>query len=250
VFWWRSADEPLPEGRFDLAYTVSAGTYRDVPEVQLSWVAVRSIGPVIVHVPERAAIKVLDYRNLPEPLPPLRALAERPDASVVWSEGVGGLVVEARDRHSLSQAETLIIWTVPPDPVVLDDALQAVEPKRVVLFGVDPGLDALPAFLSRLAGLVKHVLRARGGQVEVAELAAAMAHSEYAVRLGLSWMAEKGQIQVVFDRRGWAAVWEKRERPGDQLHVVEGQLKAQLEETAAYRSFFLAANAQRLINER
>jgi hypothetical protein len=146
----------------------------------------------------------------------------------------------------------LFIWTAPPDPAILSAALQAVSPRRVVLLGVDPGLDTPRAFLERLGGLVKYALRRYGGQASLAALAAAMAHGERTVALGLRWMGLSGRVDVSFApggqvvlRPGTGAV--RRDRDDERLPVVEGRLRARLEEAAAYRDYFRQANKERVI---
>jgi single-stranded-DNA-specific exonuclease len=253
VMWWRGADEPQPEGRFDLAYTLGINAFRNEVNVQLGWIDARLREPAAVQVRAKPSVEVRDHRGLGGPEPVLRALLA-PDAAdavgsvVVWAEGGASLDgVPFLDREALSGADTLVVWTVPPGPVELREALEAVAPERVVLFGVDPGLDALPAFLQRLGGLVKHVLRARNGETTLSTVAAKMAHGRSAVRLGLEWMAQQGQIEVSFGRSGRVELRAGRGAVGDRLDIVYARLRAQLEETAAYRAYFCHADTERLV---
>jgi single-stranded-DNA-specific exonuclease len=262
VLWWQSADRPVPEGPFDLAYTVGVNTFRGKQGVQLTWIDARLATPQPVEVIPERAIDVKDYRGLADPVPMLRALATRAEpgragSTLVWGEGAQVAGVPLCRRGELSAAETLVVWTAPPGPGELHAALEAVSPRKIVLFGVDPGLDAPTVFLRRLAGLVKHALRAYGGQVALPALAAAMAHSEETVWLGLEWMSLKGQVDVVFGPRGAVTL-----RPGtgegdtggredeERQHVVQGRLQAQLAEAAAYRAYFRDADGERLVRGR
>jgi single-stranded-DNA-specific exonuclease len=248
VFWWQSADQALPEGPFDLAYAVGIHTFRGQQSVQLTWEAARSVAPPAVEVIPRHAPCVRDCRDLAMPEPVLRALlADRLGQAIAWGEGVSVAGVTLCNRAALHEAETLIVWTAPPGPAEWVAALEVVSPGQVVLFGVDPGLDAPRAFLQRLGGLVKHALQKYAGQVDLSSLAAAMAHGEWTVRLGLEWMAQRGQVEVVFAKRGRISLSKGQGDVGSRLDVVEGQLQAQLEETAAYRAYFRHADAQRLV---
>ncbi len=57
VVWWQGAGWPLPEGRFDLAYSARASTWRGQRSVQIEWVDVRPVpGAVIVIPPARPAV--------------------------------------------------------------------------------------------------------------------------------------------------------------------------------------------------
>jgi hypothetical protein len=252
VMWWRSADQAVPEGTFDLAYTIGIHRFRGQENVQLTWVDARITDrPVIPAVPERR-LAVTDYRHHDAPKLALEAMFRScvpPSAHsiLVWAEGRTEDGIPSHERSELVKADTLVVWTTPPEPTVLHDALEKVSPRHVVLVGIDPALDTPQAFLQRLAGLVKHALRRYGGRVTLPTLAAAMAHGEWAVRLGLEWMAQQGQI-VVDLQEGWISLREGHGQTGQRLHIVRGQLLAQLQETEAYRAYFGQADAKRLLS--
>ena len=263
VLWWQSADRPLPEGTFDLAFTVGINRFRGQESVQLTWVDARVTSPPAVQVSPRPAIAVRDLRREAlslarsrAALPSLLAVAGLPaeDGPLVWGEGIRAPAgVSLTDRYALGEAETLVVWTAPPGPDEFYAAMARVAPRRVVLVGIDPGLDTLRAFLERLAGLAKYAMRAYGGRAHLATLAAAMAHSTQAVRLGLEWMAHQGQVEIAWE--GDQVILcaptgeQKAGAPASgALHVVQGRLQAHLEETAAYRAYFQRADAGRLVN--
>jgi single-stranded-DNA-specific exonuclease len=252
VMWWRSADQAVPEGKFDLAYTIGIHRFRGQENVQLTWVDARIIDrPVIPTMSERR-LAVTDYRYHDAPKLALEALfgscvPQSSNSIVVWAEGRIEDGVPARDRTELDKADTLVVWTIPPEPTVLHDVLETVSPQHVVLAGIDPGLDAPQAFLQRLAGLVKYTLRRQGGRVALSTLAAAMAHGEWTVRLGLEWMEQQGQVAMDLQDR-WISLRQGHGQTGQRLHIIQGQLLAQLQETAAYRAYFVQADAQRLVN--
>ena len=266
VLWWRSADQSAPEGMFDLAFTVGINRFRGEESVQLTWVDTRVTARPAVEVSVRPAIAVRDVRRealrlssgRERALSVLAAAGLQVGAQqdvLVWGEGVrapSGLSLS--DRTALGEAETLVVWTAPPDPGELYAALERVSPRQVVLVGIDPGLDTPRAFLERLAGLVKYAVREYGGQTRLSALAAAMAHSEQTVRLGLEWMGHKGQIDLSEkgDQLVLRAAQDRRDAPETSgpgsSHVVWGQLQALLAETAAYRAYLRQADAGRVVN--
>ncbi|NIV39388.1 MAG: hypothetical protein GWN58_61245, partial [Anaerolineae bacterium] len=67
VFWWQGADQPLPQGTFDLALTVRASDYRGRAEVQVEWLDARQQEPDIVEVEPEPAIEIRDYRKASDP---------------------------------------------------------------------------------------------------------------------------------------------------------------------------------------
>jgi len=244
VLWWQGAGWPLPEGRFDLAYTVRATTYRGLRDVQVEWVAARSLeDPEAAVGPSKPA--VVDYRHQPEPVAMLEQLCNELDIQL-WCEGEARRELGGRDRSELTAGETLVVWTTPAGRAELEDVLQRLQPKTVVLFAVDPGLDRPDAFLARLAGLVKRALGAHDGQISCRVLAAAMAQREATVRVGLRWLAARGHVQLAAEEGDVVRI-----EPGDGILAVDtgallAQLQSLLEETAAYRRYFEQAEPDAL----
>lgn len=267
VLWWRSADFEVPEGRFDLAYTVRANTYQGLRRLQVTWVGARKEAPAVVEAPA-PSLEVIDYRREPHPQTLLRPWLDR-EGVVIWAEGNerlkdeggrmkdGGLGQEpgpssgteamVRGRHELEPASTLVIWTIPPGPEVLEATLERVEPKRVVLFAVDPGLAGRRPFLERLMGLVKHALKAYEGRMEMADLGAALAHRKATVRTGIDWLAAKGLLTMTRDSLDSVEIEQGGEPSPAESARLLAQLQELLAETAAYRRHFIRTDAEKLV---
>ncbi|MBC8332742.1 MAG: single-stranded-DNA-specific exonuclease RecJ [Anaerolineae bacterium] len=238
ILWWRGANEELPEGEFDLAYTVSTHTFRGERRLQLEWQDFRlSAGTRPEVAPEASPLEVLDYRREQHPLPLLNQLKAEGNFSL-YTEGEAKRRLSGHDRNELVPAETLILWSAPPGPREWAKILATTAPQRLALFGINPGLDDPAAFLTRLAGLVKHALRAKAGIVKLKVLAAAMASRANAVHLGLAWMEEKGHIRVEGETSHGELQLSAGNEPGHALDDIAMTLKAVLDETAAYRAYF------------
>ena len=250
VIWWDGGSEPLPEGRFDLAYVARNSTYRGTRELQVEWVEARLCAEAEVEVKAKvkAEVEVEDYRDAPQPREVLAGLVERGEVAV-WREGEDARDIPGYDRWNLPQMATLVIWTAPPGPAELRAVLAQVRPVRVCLFGRDPGADTAEAFVRRLTGLVKHALSARGGCAPVAQLAAATAQREATVRLGLAWLAARGHIRIVEETNGEVqlAAGDGLAAPEAEIKALDARLRAALAETAAYRSYFREADAAALV---
>jgi single-stranded-DNA-specific exonuclease len=256
VLYWRAEVSDLPRGMFDLAYTARASDYRGQRDVQVEWIEARPIEePETVLHPESPPVDVVDYRKDSDPERRLEQLqAEK--TPLVWSEGESK--VSGCDRYELAPSDTLAIWTTPPGPRELRDVLLSVSPRTVYLFAVDPGLDQPRRFLVQLAGLIQRALRTSGGRVDLSALAAKTAQREETVRTGIAFLAARGDVVVLEERDG-----ELRLAPGGdattarapsaggstgELPRIVSQLRSLLEETAAYRAYFLRADAETLIN--
>jgi single-stranded-DNA-specific exonuclease len=246
VLWWHSADWQLPKGPFDLAYTARTSDFLGQRRMQIEWVAAREREPERVAVTAKPTIQVQDYRRISNPRGVLAGLIKRGGVQV-WAEGEAAAVVEGGGRHQLTTGPTLAIWTNPPGPAELKAALECVAPQTVYLFGQSPNKDDLQSFLRRLAGLVKHVLNEKDGQASLTAFAASTAQRETTVQAGLEWLAARGQLRLVEASDDALTLAPGDGYPRPEAHQVQARLKALLEETAAYRNFYLRADLDRLI---
>ncbi|MEA3341924.1 MAG: DHHA1 domain-containing protein, partial [Chloroflexota bacterium] len=258
VLWWRGAGSPLPEARFDLAYTVRDSDYRGRREVQVVWVEQREAGgkrqeaggrrQEIGDKRQEAGGKrqVVDYRGELHPRALLERLREQRKDMQVWSEAGARAEIGGRDRRELDQAKTLAIWTTPPGLAELQAALETVSPEMVYLFGIEPGLDSLDTFLKRLIGLTKPILNSNHGLASVSMLTAATAQREATVRAGLDWLEAQGHLaaQVAGDDVHLTAGYQK---PDAELSQAAARLKELLKETTAYRAHFARTAKENLI---
>lgn len=252
VLWWNADPTHLPGGRFDLAYAAHLSDYRGQRQLTLTYLDVRQVeAPPVTFAARRKDLQIEDYRRQSAPLAALQKEAAAGDLAV-WAEGEAPEKLAARDlpafdRTRLPHAQLLAVWTSPPGPAELRQALDQVSPQRLLLFAVDPQLDQPQPFLQRLAGLVKHALSAYQGQVSLEQLAALTAQRPSAVKLGLVWLAARGHIII-------------NSMQGDEYNLTSGgvasaetaaellpQLAALLAESAAYRRHYLSASPESLI---
>jgi len=246
VIWWQGVNWSLPEGRFDLAYAVRASDYRGQPEVQIEWLDARPAMTEVVTAVVASPVAVVDCRARPDARQLLEQLRAQ-DGLQVWAEAgakgeVGGLY-----RDELEPSKGLAIWTTPPYSTELREALSKVSPEAVYLFGIDPGLDKPQPFRERLLGLVKRALSSHEGKVTISTLAAATAQREGAVRLGLDWLVERGDIAIVDEEDDQIQLASGRGIPGKDVEGATKRLRSLLRETAAYRKHFSRAQADALL---
>jgi single-stranded-DNA-specific exonuclease len=250
LVWWQGAGWELPEGRFDLAFNLRATSYSGTREVQMEWVDARPGAAPVFGEPERPQVSVHDYRRRPQPVALLKKSIKEKEA-VVWCEGEAGAKlaeagIPSRDRRNLTPCRRLIIWTSPPGPDELKDALASSAPDEVVLFAIDPETAQPQNFITRLSGLLKYAVLEKGGQICLAELAAATAHREGSIHLGLSYLEENGHITTKEISPGCFTAAYGSSVPDHPKNSL-GALKALLKETAAYRSYYARADYEQLL---
>jgi single-stranded-DNA-specific exonuclease len=254
VIWWNGAGETIPPENtlFNLAFSPRSHTFRGEKSVQLQWVDYQIAESSISEVETRyLSREIIDYRNEKEPHQLLDALRSR-QKILVWAEGNDKSITKGRNRNQLQSAKSLAIWTTPPGYWEVQAVLEQVNPITVYIFAQNPEIDSPQAFLARLAGLLKHVLNAKGGKTSLNELAANTAHTVGTVRMGLFWLGAKGVFEIncentpeegihqtVMAKRGTGVARE-------ELPEITAELIIMLEETAAFRRYFEQTNVNSL----
>ncbi len=235
VLWWNVGDRALPTGRFDLAYNLQLSRFKNEADLILEFVDLQPRESEAIEVSSEASgYEIEDCRNSDDSHAKLaEVLATHPDA-IVWREADSS--ISGSNRTELKSAETLIVWTSPPGPDEWDAALEMVKPRRVAFFGQLPTEPTLESFLQRLGGLLKFALKSKGGETSLQELAAAMAQRTDAVRYGLNWFQQNGQLGIEIRARGGVSISHNRtdsDRSGRAS--LEKLLSNVLAETVAYR---------------
>jgi single-stranded-DNA-specific exonuclease len=252
VVWWQGAGWSLPEGPFDLAYRVRSQRVRGETEILVEWVDFRLLEN------DSTSIQILDwkpniidYRNEPHPLILLKLLLAKGD-SQVWAEGKGinKLVTSAipsKARVDLEPGENLVVWTIPPGPLEFQAVLQKCVPKRLFLFGANPDIEKPQEFITSLSGLVKYVIKHKQGKVNLDLLAASTAQRVISVQRGLQWLGSQGSISIIqVDNQEVLISAGGESTAVDEQNKILAQLVATLNETAAFRNYFLKADIQHI----
>jgi len=247
VLWWGGAIQSLPEGVFDLAYTVRATDYRGARRLQVEWIDARPREvptiPLVVALPKPTMV---DFRSVLDAEKALREILAA-DEAVVWSEGLDQGAVPGVTRVELGPTEQLVVWTCPPAAAVLREALQRTGAHTVYLFAMRAGLDRPKPFLSRLAGMVKYALRERDGIVQLERAAAALGHRVETVRKGIAYLAARGQVRIVAEGEEEIELVPDRHAPREDILVLQAELDALLVETEAYRRYYQEAEVDYLL---
>lgn len=241
VIWWRGAGQDLPVGQFDLAYTVRTSTYQGNREALMEWLDFRQVKQQLLDLDAKAiTYEVIDYRASENPLADLDEVLKQFDDVQVWREVDQG--VSGAHRLGLEPAETLIVWTIPPDSSVWSAGLETVNPARLIVFGNRPDVDTGQKFLARLAGLVKYALNHKGGMVKIEELAPVMGHRDLTVQVGLQVLRAIGKLDYEIDRSGVYYLQSANQTPAEKLDMLQNRLDLLIRETNAYRDYWTQMN--------
>ena len=246
VMWWRGGGELPPEGRFDLAYRISAHDYRGNRSLQVEWIDARPAAAPTVIGSGGARPAAVDHRDGADATAELAALvAGMDEPPVIWGED--GAAGPAGGRDGIGAANALVVWTTPPGRDELQQVLRRSQPRTVHLFAVDPETASADRFLRCLAGLCKHALLHHEGRVALSRLAAASAHREATVRAGLAWLAGRGVVTVVREAGDEVLLADGGEPDPPAEARAAALVRELVTETAAYRRFFATASVDELL---
>jgi single-stranded-DNA-specific exonuclease len=252
VVWWQGAGWSLPDGLFDLAYHIRSQIVRGEMEIMVEWVDFRQVDlePSTIQLLGWKP-KIIDYRSEPHPMAMLNLLLSQGDAQV-WAEGeaVKKLVtsgISSMMRGELDPGENIIIWTLPPGPIVFQSVVKSCLPKRIYLFGERPESDNPQGFIIRLSGLIKYVIKNKQGMVNLNQLAASTAQRVGSVQKGLDWLVAQGSISVRYedDHDVLISIADGKKVEND-LKRIWDQLVDTLTETIAFRNYFLKTDIQNI----
>jgi single-stranded-DNA-specific exonuclease len=244
LLWWGGAEEIIPEGRIDLAFTLRASDWKGMRRAQLEWVDIQSLEekPIVLQASKPGLV---DYRSSGNQL---SLLKELPAGKVIWAENVDKKQLGGVDRNNLNETQSLVIWTTPPSIQVLKRALEATRPAKIYVFGIDPGTDDVNGFLKRLAGLIKYTIAHKGGKTSISELAAATALNDKIIQKGLHWLNQQEQIHVDYFESDQLTVslYNGGSLTSETEKTLQ-EIKQLLDEIIAYRNHFSRAEIETLI---
>jgi single-stranded-DNA-specific exonuclease len=240
VVWWFGDVDAVPEGKFDLAYTVRANVYNGKREALIEWLDARPVDGWILRGGGETTYSVVDCRGESDPQTLLRQVqTDYPDV-LVWREGT--TEVDGADRYHLRPAQTLVVWTIPPDPSAWEAALNVVQPQNLILFAERPAFATPQTLLTHLTGLLKFAHRAKNGQVSAGELAAFTGQTEATIRACFKWLTANTEMTLAPDSEDMYRVEIDPARippkSGDDLT----RLKLLFTETNAYREYWRKQN--------
>ncbi|MBC7812206.1 MAG: single-stranded-DNA-specific exonuclease RecJ, partial [Burkholderiales bacterium] len=236
VLWWFGDMDAVPQGRFDIAFTVRPNVFNGKREALIEWLDVRAVEGQSLDLGEgKPNYTLLDYRRQPDAESLLQQVQREHDDVLIWREGIANM--DGVDRHHLRQAQTFVVWQPPPSPIIWQSALNTVQPQTLVLFGQVPPFDQADALLKQLAGLVKYALKHKGGTVNVSDLAALTGHAEQTISAGLHWLNSETTLRLTpltedLYEISEADTAEKQPNAAKRLELL-------LSETKAYRRFWM-----------
>lgn len=235
--WWNGASEPLPPNEFDLLCQLSQSDYRGTAQINAEWMDSRPVEAGKVKKPKHK-LEWVDMRMKPAPISLLKGILEKESDVQLWAEFNSPVGMPSVTRQELTASEVLVIWTTPPSQSLLSGVIRQVKPQKVIVFGVDPGLEDWKAFIRVIAGLVKYTLSKQAGETTLPALASACAAEVGSALAALRYWEAKGAFDVSVQDNFLHFSQPVTNANIENLEIYEKMLKILLGETKAFRHFF------------
>ncbi len=247
VLWWKSEETSLPEGLFDLAFTLRSSNYQGQISPQVEWIEAHPAEVGQISVESKLKYEVIDYRNASDPIPLLQELLSQGTNDLYWA-GRKNLQIDLPQPESGHNKKGLILATIPPNRSELLGIISQNEPSTVILFGINPfPPDQMQPFLEYLVGLIKFAIRSNNGIIKLPLFELLTAQSETTLLSGLNWLAAHGDILFQFKEKEEIKVTSPGQWDSLKLEKVEKELIMLLNESRAFRSYYLRADISSLL---
>jgi single-stranded-DNA-specific exonuclease len=246
--WWNGSGLPVPEGRFDLAYTARASNYRGEEQVSLEWIDYRMVNADIDISKSKSELPWMnvDLRNSESRLRDVQEFLDTVE-TLVWAEGSALPSFTSFNRLKLHPCRNLVLWSVPPSMATLKTILDQAKPEQVIWCLVSPPEHQTRQFLVRIASLVKKTLSEGQSELDLSTLASAAAAAESTVDIALRWLSARGDITITGRHQAIVSVSLGGIPDPDEQKRLEKALVNVFDEVKAFSSYLRHVNLDQLI---
>jgi len=245
LLWWNSADIDLPNGEFDVAYALDQKVYKNRLQVQATLRHFRQASGTPILIKKQSKFELIDLRSNPSPESELSIYLSTPE-SIIWAESNSPEGVDSYPRSILQKSDTLVIWTTPPSREIFRQVMDQVEPKKIVFIAVDPAVQTLKKFITKLHGLLRYMLENKINSFDSEKAAQSIAATPALIDVGLEWIHKHGDYDLSSFALDCQILPGPRENL-DDFQIIDKKLKFMLREVAAYRSYFSKAKLDTLL---
>jgi single-stranded-DNA-specific exonuclease len=247
VFWWKSGEASIPEGLFDLALTLRSSNYQGQISPQVEWIEAHPAEVRPITLQPKLKFQVEDHRNASDSISIIQGLFSKGPNEIYWA-GRKDPRIDLPQYEPGQPKKGLILATIPPTRGELLRIVEQNMPETIFLFGILPSPpDQMQPFLEYLGGLIKFVIREKNGVVKLNQFEFLTGQTSTTVVAGLKWLAAHGDIGLSFIENEEI----KLKSPGIwdpvKLEKVERELIGLLNETRAFRSYYLRADPGSLL---
>ncbi len=193
--WWRANQENLPDEKIDIAYHLHNSNYQGKQSVQVEILAIQPSETTLAEIrTKKEVLEVIDYRKDP---PVNQEWMEKYNDFLWYQEGLKQDFSTVHNRLSLHPAETLIVFTIPPNITELQKVYITVRPKHLILFGNEPLEKSVNLMIKTIAGMLNHVIKNKSGLFQPFDIAATIGQRKTTVETVCRYLHSIGQITLL-----------------------------------------------------
>ncbi|AZR73328.1 single-stranded-DNA-specific exonuclease RecJ [Anoxybacter fermentans] len=247
IWWW--GGEAGVARKIDLVYSIGINRWQGREEIQLivnhtiNRKQITKAG--LPEKPEKLTFEIEDWRNwyrLGKVLPDFKN-------AVYYYEGTEKLKFENLiNRYQSVKADYLVLLSSPPGIRVLKELIYLIRPKIVVLAYSDFEIQSGNSFLTRLSGIIKHVIKNKNGKVNIYQISALTGEMENTVLVGLKYLEDRGFIELEFSNPDNLFIKKGKGQNKKGSTIKENKLKALLKESRAFRNYMLKSTPEKIKN--
>lgn len=211
----------------------------------MEWVDWREshVDSVLLQTPTK--FEITDHRNEISIEKYLEQYSKQPD-TMFWAEGLKINGMSTLDRTRLIPADTLVIVTIPPGRRDLQDAIDLVKPKRVILFAVTPHEPGIKDLLNEIGGMLKYVQIHADFANLIDRMAGRLNVKRSLVELSLKYLSLQKNLQLesalAESKIDLSSIRE------DDPQKLSSMIKKIIKETEAFREFYLRVKPHELFD--
>jgi len=245
--WWQGAGMPLPEGRFDLAFNGYVSTYQGKRQISLEWLDYRpeEEEKITLSAAGKTRIEHFDHRGRKDRILLLRDIIQESNPEI-YREGLDRPSTPGKLRFELEKNDTLVIWSLPPSQIVLDQIVENVKPNKILWFG-DTIIDEEPGMiLKSVAKEVKTRIQDKQSLFDPILMAAERGTTDTLLRLILRWLAARGDICLEYLYQETAVISSGGTADSQKETELRRRIKKELDEIQAFRRYYLHSSPSSL----
>lgn len=234
VVWWFGDIDAIPDGKFDIAYTVRANTFKGKRDAMVEWLDIRPAEGESISVSSKPAYEIIDYRHVDNPEHFLKKALRDYNDVLIWSDGL--TIENSSDRYNLHEAKTLIVWSIPPTLSIWKAALNIVQPEKIILFGQQPAIKTAKDLITTVIGLAKYAHKNKAGVIYLSELVTLTNQADSTITACIKWINANTEMRFIQEDDN--LYWIRFNADGSKDVSIK-QLSLMLKETAAYQEHWL-----------
>jgi single-stranded-DNA-specific exonuclease len=244
LIWWRANQEELPDDKMDIAYHLHSSNYQGKPSVQVEIVAIQPSETTLVEIrTKNEELVVFDNRKN---YPVNREWMDKYYDILWYQEGLRKDFSPTHNRLNLHPAETLIVFTIPPNLTELQKVYLTVRPKHLILFGNQPLEKSVNLLIKTVAGMLNHVIKNRNGLFQPYEIAVAIGQRKTTIEAVCKYLQAIGQITLLEHPDTQWSVKHGGEKDAIKAEMYQQNIDFLNRETLAFYKWFTEVDVDKL----